>query len=326
MPTESRQWFILGWAAAFFWLTYQLAPVITPFVLAAALAFLADPLVDKLQRIRIGRWQVNRTLAVVLVFLLLIVLITLFLLIVIPLLHQQLVHLIERIPVWAGWMGTTVLPWLQQKLGIKLSAFDPAVISEALKADWKELSSAMLGVLGTVSRGGQAFVGWIINLFLVPVVGFYLLRDWDLLIEGIRALLPREIEPTISRLAKEIEEVLGAFIRGQLMVMFALGLMYAVGLWMVGLDLAFIIGMGAGLLSIVPYLGTIVGLLAALVAAVHPVVVIFAVLAGGQLFGFLGVLLALPAASALNVLVRHANQRYLKSDLYQKEKPLQEKS
>jgi predicted PurR-regulated permease PerM len=192
------------------------------------------------------------------------------------------------------------------------------------------------------------------NLVLIPVVTFYLLRDWDAMVEGIRTLVPRKIEPVISGLAREIEEVLGAFMRGQLMVMLALGLIYAVGLWLVGLDLAFIIGMIAGLLSIVPYLGTAVGVIAAVIAALfqfqdvfhtvmvlvvfaagqslegmvltprlvgdrvglHPVAVIFAVLAGGQLFGFLGILLALPVASALNVLVRHLHQRYTSSSMY----------
>jgi len=158
----------------------------------------------------------------------------------------------------------------------------------------------------------------------------------------------------VSTLAREIEEVLGAFMRGQLMVMLALGVIYAAGLWLVGLDLAFIIGMIAGVLSIVPYLGTAVGVIAAVIAALfqfqdvfhtvmvlvvfaagqslegmvltprlvgdrvglHPVAVIFAVLAGGQLFGFLGILLALPVASALNVLVGHLHQRYTSSPLY----------
>jgi len=192
---------------------------------------------------------------------------------------------------------------------------------------------------------------------LIPVVTFYLLRDWDKLVEGIRASIPRKIEPTVSALTREIDEVLGAFIRGQLMVMLALGLIYALGLWLVDLDLAFIIGMAAGLLSIVPYLGTFVGVVAAVIAAVfqfqdllhtvlvlavfsvgqslesmvltpklvgdriglHPVAVIFAVLAGGQLFGFLGILLALPAASALNVLFLHLNAQYRQSDLYGKD-------
>ena len=201
-------------------------------------------------------------------------------------------------------------------------------------------------------------LGWLMNLVLIPVVTFYLLRDWDLLIKGIRELLPRKIEPTVSTLASEIDEVLGAFVRGQLMVMFALGVIYTAGLWLIGLDLAFIIGMGAGLLSVVPYLGTAVGLVAAVLAAIfqfqdlfhtimvllvfgagqmlegmvltpklvgdriglHPVVVIFAVLAGGQLFGFLGILLALPVASALNVLVRHLRDEYTKSTLYHEDK------
>ncbi len=200
-------------------------------------------------------------------------------------------------------------------------------------------------------------LGWLMNLVLIPVVTFYLLRDWDLLIKGIRELLPRKIEPTVSTLASEIDEVLGAFVRGQLMVMFALGAIYTAGLWLIGLDLAFIIGMGAGILSVVPYLGTVVGLVAAVLAAVfqfqdlfhtimvllvfgtgqalegmvltpklvgdriglHPVAVIFAVLAGGQLFGFLGILLALPVASALNVLVRHFRDEYTKSTLYHEE-------
>jgi predicted PurR-regulated permease PerM len=177
------------------------------------------------------------------------------------------------------------------------------------------------------------------------------------LVQAVQNLIPRQDEPAVSALFREVDDVLGAFIRGQLMVMLALGLVYTLGLWLIGLDLAFIIGMGAGLLSIVPYLGTFLGLVAALLAAIfqfqdvlhpvlvlaifaagqslegmvltpllvgdriglHPVAVIFAVLAGGQLFGFLGILLALPVAAALNVLVRHLNQRYRDSDLYQRE-------
>jgi predicted PurR-regulated permease PerM len=189
------------------------------------------------------------------------------------------------------------------------------------------------------------------NFVLVPVVTFYLLRDWDVLVAGVRKLLPPAIEPTVSDLAREIDEVLGAFIRGQFLVMLALGLIYTGGLLAIGLDLAFAIGMLAGILSIVPYLGTLVGVVAALVAStfqfqdfihpalalavfgvgqtlegmvltpklvgdkvgLHPVAVIFAVLAGGQLFGFLGILLALPVAAALNVLLRFADAQYRSS-------------
>jgi predicted PurR-regulated permease PerM len=276
------------------------------------------------------------------------------LLFLLPLMLEQLRHLLARIPEWSAWLVDTALPWLQAKFGLASLSIGGENLKEALSAYWKEASSALLGVLGSISAGGQVMLHWLMNLILIPVVTFYLLRDWDVLVEGIRTLLPPTAEPTVSRLTREIDEVLGAFIRGQLMVMLALGLVYTLGLWALGLDLAFIIGMSAGLLSVVPYLGTFVGVVAALIAAMfqfqdifhplmilvvfligqslegmvltpklvgdkvglHPVAVIFAVLAGGQLFGFLGILLALPVASALNVLVRHAHQQYRRSVLF----------
>jgi predicted PurR-regulated permease PerM len=351
---ESRHWFILALIAGIGWLTYQLAPVITPFVISAGLAFLGDPMVDRLERLKFFRWQVSRTVAVVIVFILISALLVLVLLIVLPLLRDQVQRLVEKAPAMFEWVVGTALPWIQARLGLTAIDVDAQSLTEALKSYWKEVSSALVGVLGSVSRSGQAVLHWLINLVLIPVVTFYLLKDWDKLIEGIRTLLPRQIEPTVSALSRKIEEVLGAFIRGQLMVMIALGLIYALGLWLIGLDLAFIIGMGAGLLSIVPYLGTFVGVVAAVIAAVfqfqdilhtlmvllvfgvgqslesmvltpklvgdriglHPVAVIFAVLAGGQLFGFLGILLALPVAAALNVLVEYLHDKYRQSDLY----------
>ncbi len=354
MTVDSRQWFFLALAAALLWLIYLLAPVITPFAISAALAYLGDPFVDRLERISIRKWHIGRTVAVSIVFVLMTGGMFLLLLIIFPLLQEQVEHLVQSIPEALEWFASTALPWLQAKLGLNSLSLDTDTVTQALKSYWKELSSATLSVLGTVSRSGQAVLGWMMNLVLIPVVTFYLLRDWDLLVKGIGELLPRNIEATVKQLAKEINEVLGAFIRGQMMVMFALGVIYTAGLWLLGLDLAFIIGMGAGLLSIVPYLGTMAGLVAAVLAAIfqfqdlfhtvmvllvfavgqslegmvltpklvgdriglHPVAVIFAVLAGGQLFGFLGILLALPAASALNVLVRHLRDRYTKSTLY----------
>jgi len=189
------------------------------------------------------------------------------------------------------------------------------------------------------------------------VVAFYFLRDWDDMLSRLRALLPRPLEPTVSTFARESDEVLAAFLRGQLSVMIALGMVYTTGLMLVGLDLAVLIGMLAGVVSFVPYLGIIVGGGAALIAAavqfqdwlhpglvllvfvvgqmlegfvltpwlvgdrvgLHPVAVIFAILAGGQLFGFLGVLLALPAAAVIMVLLRYAHERYTKSLLYRED-------
>lgn len=359
MTADSGRWFALALLLLAGWLTWRLAPVITPFAIAAGLAYLGDPLVDRLERLRVRRWPVSRTAAVLIVFALMTAAVGLLLLIVLPLLTEQVRQLVERTPAMVEWLLGTALPWVQQKVGLEAIELDPKSVAEAAKAYWKEAGSAMVGVLGTVSRGGQAVFSWLLNLVLIPVVTFYLLRDWDRVTAGALELLPRSMEPTVRMIAGEVDEVLGAFIRGQLIVMLALGAIYAIGLWLVGIDLAFIIGAGAGLLSIVPYLGTMVGLAAALIAAVfqfqdvvhpvlvlavfavgqtlegmvltpilvgdriglHPVTVIFAVLAGGQLFGFLGILLALPAAAALNVLVRHLRERYHRSALYTRQAP-----
>ena len=205
----------------------------------------------------------------------------------------------------------------------------------------------------------MVLVGWVANLVLIPVVAFYLLRDWDRLMACLRELLPRRIEPTVTALARESDEVLGAFFRGQLLVMLGLGTIYTLGLWIVGLDLALLVGLIAGLVSFVPYLGFIIGILLAGVLALiqfhdmahllgvvgvfavgqamegmlltpllvgeriglHPVAVIFAVLAGGQLFGFFGVLLALPVAAVIAVFLRHMRHHYVRSELYGNERP-----
>lgn len=355
--SESRQWFILALVACTGWVIYLLAPVITPFVLSAGLAFLGDPLVDRLERIRFFGRHLSRTVAVLIVFVLILTLMALALFILLPMMREQVAHLIQNAPAMFEWLIGTAVPWLQDKLGLTAFVLDSDSLMSALKSYWKEVSTALVGVAGTVSRGGQVVIAWLMNLVLVPVVTFYLLRDWDKLVEGVRTLLPRTIEPVTTQLCRQINNVLGAFIRGQLMVMLALGVIYSIGLWAIGLDLALIIGMGAGLLSIVPYLGTLVGVVSALIAAVfqfqdvlhpalalvvfvigqsmegmvltpklvgdrvglHPVAVIFAVLAGGKLFGFLGILLALPVASALNVLVLYMHQQYQASQVYLKE-------
>ena len=354
MTTDSRNWLMLALLAGGGWLVYLLAPVITPFAISAALAYLGDPFVDRLEKFSIRRWKVGRTLAVSIVFVLMLSLLTVVLLILIPLLVEQIRLLIHLFPRWIEWFSGTGLPWLAGKLGFELTDFDPAQFTQVLKDYWREISSAAFRVVDYISRGGMAVAALLTNLILIPVVTFYMLRDWDPLIRAIHDLLPRNMESEISSTAKEVDEVLGAFFRGQLIVMLALGLIYSIGLSVVGIDLAILIGMGAGLLSIVPYLGSIVGVLVAAGAAIfqfqdvfhlvmvllvfgagqsaegmyltpklvgdriglHPVAVIFAVLAGGQLFGFLGILLALPVAAALNVLVRRMLLKYRQSELY----------
>ncbi len=354
MTSDSRNWLLLALLAGGGWLIYLLAPVITPFAISAVLAYFGDPLVDRLEKASLWRWKLGRTVAVSIVFVLMLSLLTIVLLLIVPLLAEQTRLLIHRFPQWIEWFSGTALPWLAGKAGFELKDFDHVQLTQMLKEYWKEISSATFKVMDFISRGGMAVVALITNIVLIPVVTFYLLRDWDLLIRAIHDLLPRNMEGEISRMATDVNDVLAAFFRGQLIVMLALGVIYTVGLSLVGIELAVLIGMGAGLLSIVPYLGSIVGVLVAAGAAIfqfqdafhlvmvllvfglgqaaegmyltpklvgdriglHPVTVIFAVLAGGQLFGFLGILLALPVAAALNVVVRNMHQRYRQSELY----------
>jgi predicted PurR-regulated permease PerM len=328
--------------ALFIWL---LAPVLMPFAVAAMLAYLGDPMANRLERLGIGR-----TLAVSIVFVVLILVIVATLLLLVPLIARQIENLVQNFPRYVEWGRDIALPWVQTKLHLDPNAFD----TDRLVAEIKENIGSIGTVIGKLSRSGFGIVMWLTNLVLIPVVWFYLLRDWDRLVEWIDRMLPRSIQPTVAHLARESDAVLGAFVRGQLLVMLTLAIYYGVALTLVGISVGPLIGMVAGLLSFVPYLGFITGFAAAIIASLvihgdwthllmvigvfvvgqllegyvlvprlvgekiglHPVAVIFAVLAGGYLFGFLGVLLALPAASVILVLLRYLAQRYKQSDLY----------
>ncbi|HEB57845.1 MAG TPA: AI-2E family transporter [Gammaproteobacteria bacterium] len=347
--TDTGKLVVIATLVITFILFYLLAPILTPFMMAAVLAYMGDPLVDRLEA-----WKLSRTWAVVVVFVGLSLVALILLLILVPMLHRQIGLLIEKVPVYLDWLQHTALPWLSARLGLEAGALDLSGLKASLQSNWQQAGSLMTGVLAAVSKSGLALAGWLANLVLVPVVTFYLLRDWDILVARIRDLLPRRVEPVVSKLARESDDVLGAFFRGQLLVMLALAAVYTIGLKIVGLELALLIGLLAGLVSFVPYLGFIVGILAAGIAALmqfqdptvlawvalvfgigqalegmvltpllvgdriglHPVAVIFAVLAGGQLFGFLGVLLALPVGAVIVVLLRHAHDEYLRSAIY----------
>ncbi|MGR4068515.1 AI-2E family transporter [Halomonas sp. LR3S48] len=348
-----REWWILVGVVAVVWLLFQLEAMLMPFIAGMILAYLCDPLADRLERLGL-----SRTLAVCAVFLVMSIVLVIALLILIPLLMQQIRQFNQVIPGIFTWVQTVLAPQVQGWTGLDLTA-DLAAIQQTLGQNWQNAGEYAAQFLGQVGRSGMAFITWITYVALIPVVTFYLLLDWDRMVANLHDTLPRRWEPDVVRLGQRCDEVLSAFLRGQLLVMLSLGAIYAIGLTLIDVRFGLLIGMAAGLASIVPFLGFIVGLSVALVVAffqfegwlvligvvavfatgqvlesvllqpkllgdrigLHPVAVIFAVLAGGKLFGFTGVLLALPAAAVIMVLLRELNDRYRRSTLYDVDGP-----
>jgi predicted PurR-regulated permease PerM len=341
MNTDNRSSWLIAIALTG-WLLYLLAPVLTPFVAAALLAYIGDPLADRLQRLKMPR-----TIAVICVFLLTFMFIGLLVMLVLPLVRTQIASLLDALPSIVAQIEQVWLPRIENFLGM-----DPG--EDVGVAAFLTRYSDMAGNWGTavlvsVGKSGGALAAAVISLFLIPILTFYMLRDWDFIVSRLAALVPSTVQPTVFRLARETDDVLGGFLRGQILVMLALSIIYSLGLSLVGLKFAIAIGVVSGLVSFVPYLGFVFGIvLAGLTVALepdpllrlagviatftiaqviegsvltpklvgdriglHPVIVIFAIAAGGQLFGFFGILLALPAAAMLSVLVRFAYERYL---------------
>lgn len=356
--TDSQKWLTLTFILVAGWLIYLLTPVLMPFAIGAILAYLGDPLTDKLEILKIKKFQLGRTNAVIVVFSGMILLISAGLIFLLPKIELQIAQFLSNFPAYAKWLNETVIPWLGQQFGVEITQIEGDKISSVIKSHWQKAGKGAMTIMGSVSRSSAVLAAWVMNLLLIPVITFYLLRDWDILVKKVHDLLPRRAAPTATKLARETDEVLGAFLRGQFYVMIALGSVYSVGLWLIDLNLALSIGMMAGLVSFVPYLGSIFGIIVACVAALlqfqdamylipvsivfmvgqslegmvltpllvgdeiglHPVAVMFAVLAGGQLFGFLGVLLALPVASVIMVVLRHIHEIYTDSSFYMTEK------
>jgi predicted PurR-regulated permease PerM len=336
-------------------LIWVMTPVLTPFVASALLAWLGDPVVDRLQK-----RGMSRNGAVGLVFTLMVLAVILLVLILVPVIQSQVLVLAKSVPDYMEWVVRTGLPWLQAKTGLNVTTWlDPDYLLEMLKRNWKGASGIATQVLGVVTQSGFTVLGWFANVVLIPFITFFFLRDWDKLVTRIAGLVPRSRVVTITHLAKESDAVLGSFLRGQFMVMLAMGVFYAVGLWGVGLEVGVLIGVIAGLLTFIPYIGPTTVLLGGSAAALiqfgdwqhlagvlavwgigqllesyvltpklvgdrvglSPVTVVFAVMTGGTLFGFLGMLLALPVASVANVLIRHLHSGYTTSRFYVGEAP-----
>lgn len=350
--SERYRWWLVGaGVVAAVWLfIWLLAPILMPFAAGALLAYLGNPLVQRMMRLGLSRkWAVGITFSALLSST------VVGLAFLIPLLWRQILYIESRLPRLLRWINREAIPWLEGHLRVDVARIDMKLVTDWLSSYWTDASVAAGNVLSQVATSSLNILAILGLVGLVPVVTFYLLLDWDDVLEKMRQMLPRDIEPRISQLAAECDEVLAAFLRGQLLVMVALGIIYGVGLQIVGLNLAVIIGLVAGLCSIIPYFGFAIGIVSATIAAViqfgnfdavllvwivfavgqaiegwilqpwlvgdriglHPVAVIFAIMAGGQLFGFMGMLLALPVAAVLMVLARHAYQYYRNSRLYQ---------
>lgn len=347
----AKRWpWILGLLVVFIVLFVLLRPILAPFIIGALLAYFGDPVVDMLERRRLGR-----SAGVMIVFIVFTLLLALTVLVTVPFAANQLDALIRQLPALLQWFETSLLPWLHQTLNLSEANLPSIEWGKGLLSEnWQSLGKWVTGLGRTVTGSGLGVLGWLASMALVPVVAFYLMRDWDLLVEKALHLVPVDWQQGVTDIVREADEVVGAFLRGQLLVMLALTFVYGTGLWLVGVQLALALGLIAGLASIVPYLGFVVGVTASLIAAyaqfgdltslllvalvfgvgqalesmvltpilvgdrigLHPVVVIFALMAGGQLAGFLGVLVALPVSAVIAVFARHGLSYYLASDVY----------
>ncbi|HIC81152.1 MAG TPA: AI-2E family transporter [Kiloniellaceae bacterium] len=327
---------------------YLLRSVLLPFVAGMAVAYLLDPVCDRLEK-----WKLSRTWATTIVTIAFLLICVIILLILVPAIVSQIATLIERAPVY--------LSAIQREIGELIAMLKDRLppetlnrLRDALGGSADRLVSWLTQLLGGVVSGGVAFFNFIALLVITPVVAFYLLRDWDRIVDQADDVLPRKHLQTIRGLAREVDQTLASFLRGQGLVCVILAVFYAVGLTLAGLDFGLVVGLIAGSLSFIPYVGSLVGLFlsvglalvqfdsfvdVAIVAAIffigqavegnfltpklvgekvglHPVWVMFALLAGGALFGFVGVLLAVPVAAIVGVGVRFAVGQYRLSHLY----------
>lgn len=347
--SRSRQirFWLIGFAVfiAALWL---LREVLLPFVAGMAVAYFLDPIADRLEK-----WGLSRLMAVIVITAAFVVVLVAALLLLVPLLQAQITAFLGRLPGYIDMLREGAEPVLARIME-RLPPDQVAHLQESAGSFVGDALAFVGRMLRGLLTGGFALLNLLSLVFITPVVAFYQLRDWDRMVAKVDGWLPRDHADTIRDRFREIDAILAGFVRGQASVCLVLGAFYAVGLTLVGLDLGLLVGLGAGILSFIPYLGTISGFVVgiglalaqfdgylpvALVAGVfiagqmvegnyltpklvgdriglHPVWVIFALLAGGALFGFVGLLLAVPVAAVIGVLVRFFLGQYLRSALY----------
>ena len=328
----------------------MLHSMLLPFVVGIVLAYFIDPIVDKLEK-----WGASRTLATSIITAGVIFVVIIAFLILIPILHSQVADFASRIPMYCDALWEKTQPLIELAKS-RLPQEDVARLTEKASMLAGETVKWLAAFLGSLLSGGMAVFSLLSLVLITPIVTFYFLRDWDKMVAKVDSWLPRDKADVIRKQFYEIDKILAGFIRGQATVCLILGVFYGIGLTLVGLDMGLIIGLCAGMISFVPYVGCIAGMtvsiglalaqfsdissvgMVALVfligqvmegnfltpklvgnhVGLHPIWLIFALLAGGSLIGFLGVLIAVPVAAVIGVLVRFALSEYMKSPLYSK--------
>lgn len=347
MALQRQLLFWLGALAVLAIFLLLFSGILLPFVAGLALAYLLDPIADRLERLGLPRIA-----ATVVILASVLVLFVAIIMLVAPLLGSQLASFIERLPQTVQKLQELVSsqPWVERMVGQgmgQLRSSFGSFVSQGV--NW---ATSFLASLWT---GGQALMSILSLLVVTPVVAFYMLIDWDRMVETVDSWTPLRHRETIRRLAREIDGGVAGFVRGQALVCLLLGTFYAIALSLVGLNFGLLIGLGAGLIGFIPYIGSITGLIVSVSVAIvqfwpdwtmvalvlgifvfgqfvegnilqprlvgrsvglHPVWLMFALVAFGYLFGFVGLLVAVPLAAAVGVLVRFALHRYLESPFF----------
>lgn len=350
-PPRADRLQTLAWTAAglalvgLFW---ALGPILAPFVIAAVFAYICDPAVNWM----VAR-RVPRAFAVLLVIIAAGLALVTLALILLPMVYREGVLLVSRLPDLIEMFNAQLSPLLQARLGIDLQ-LDAAQFRQLIADNWSSAQDILPVLIGHLKTGGMALAGFLVNLFLIPLVMFYLLQEWPRILAELERIVPRPWLARTMRILNDIDSVMSEFLRGQLSVMLLLALFYSLGLWLAGLKFALPVGVLTGLLVFIPYVGFGGGLLLAIMAALlqgegwppligvavvygfgqllesflltpylvgeriglHPLAVIFALMAFGQLFGFVGVLVALPVSAALLVGLREVRHAWFASPVY----------
>jgi len=348
-PLAPRQYlWIVGACVVIVLALRWLGSVLTPFLIGAILAYLGRPAVNRAEK-----RGVPRSLSTLLVMLFIAILLAGLFLVLIPLVQSEVVSITRRLPDLFAQFTDRVAPFLQDKFGITV-ALDFDSIRTFISDNAQEARDVSIRLLSGVKKGSAIVLSLLVNLALIPVVMFYLLRDWNMILGRLDDLLPRRWGPKVRSVAREVDGVLAEFLHGQLLVMLALATYYSVALSIARLDHAVAIGILTGVLVFIPYVGFGLGFLLGLTAAIlefhgwpgffavlavyavgqllesyvlvpflvgdriglHPLAVIFALLAFGELFGFAGVLMALPVSAMLLVGLRHLRRAYVDSPVY----------